>query len=122
MKRFTFLLAGLFCFFLSGAFANKTSVEIKAPAEVNAGTEVTITVNVLHSGNSKSHHTEWVSLIINGKEIQRWNYTKEVLPPDANFTLEYKIIASEDLKIEAEGNCNMHGSKGPQSFTVKVTQ
>jgi len=122
MKRFALIVSALFCFFVSGALANKTSVEVKAPAEIKVGTEVTITINVMHSGNSKGHHTDWVLLKINGKEVQRWSYTKEELPPDAVFTVEYKITATEDMNIEAQGNCNIHGSRGPQNTIIKTAR
>ena len=121
MKRITVSFLVLFCLFLTGAMANKTSVEIKAPAEVKAGTEVTITINVMHSANSKGHHTDWVYLKINGKEVKRWTYDKTSLPPDSNFTLEFKYVATENLTIEAQGHCNMHGSAGVKSAVIKST-
>lgn len=122
MKRFAVSFVALFCLFLTGTLANKTSVEVKAPTEVKAGTEVTIIINVMHSGNSKSHHTDWVYLKINGKEVKRWTYNKEFLPPDGNFTLEYKYVATEALKLEAEGHCNIHGTAGLESAVVKITK
>lgn len=110
--------------FISTAFssilANKTLTSTKAPETVKKGEEVTIIVNVNHSGNSKSHYTDWVSLKINGTEVERWEYDKKNLPSDENFIIEYKIIAEEDLVIETEGNCNLHGSKGIDRITVKV--
>jgi hypothetical protein len=51
--------------------ANKNQREIKAPAEIKKGTEVTLVINVFHKGNSKTHHTDWVFLKINGKEVKR---------------------------------------------------
>jgi desulfoferrodoxin (superoxide reductase-like protein) len=122
MKRFAVSFLALFCLFLTGVMANKTSVEIKVPAEVKAGTEVTIEINVTHSGNSKAHHTDWVYLKINGKEVQRWEYTKTKLPLTENFSIEYKIVADEALTIEAEGHCNIHGSAGLKSAVIKITQ
>jgi len=121
MKKLAISLIGLFCLFLSGALANKTSVEINAPAEVKKGTEITITVNVIHKGNSKSHHTEWVYLKINGKEVKRWTYTKDSLPSDENFTLEFKYMATEPLTIEVEGNCNIHGTAGLKTTVIKTS-
>jgi len=122
MKKAAILIVALFCLALSNAWANKTSVEVKAPAEVKAGTEVTITVNVMHKGNSKSHHTDWVSLTVNGKEVKRWEYGKETLPAAENFTVEFKVLAGEALTIEAEGHCNIHGSAGKKSTSIKITQ
>jgi desulfoferrodoxin (superoxide reductase-like protein) len=122
MKRIVVSFLVLFCLFLAGAQANKTSVEVKAPAEVKAGTEVTITVMVSHSSNSKSHHTDWVTLKINGKEVKRWEYNKESLPPDADFSLEFKYVATEPLTVEAQGHCNLHGSAGTKSAAIKINQ
>jgi len=119
MKKFIIVLA-VFCLSVTGALANKTTVEITAPDEVAAGTEINITITVSHNGNSKAHHTEWVTLKINGKEIQKWEYTKAELPPGNEFTLEYKLVASEPLIIEAQGNCNMHGSTGMKTRAVKT--
>ncbi|MCB2195800.1 MAG: class II SORL domain-containing protein [Bacteroidetes bacterium] len=104
----------------SGVFANKTSVTIVAPEKVKKGTEVTVKIEVKHIGNTKGHYTDWVSLKVNGEEVKRWEYSKDNLPDDQNFTLEYKIIANANLEIVAEGNCNKHGSKGEDKFTVSV--
>ncbi|MFO7370840.1 MAG: desulfoferrodoxin family protein [Bacteroidales bacterium] len=122
MKRFAISVLALFCFSLVGVLANKTTVEVKAPAEVKAGTEITITITVTHKGNSKAHHTDWVYLKINGKEVQRWNYAKDSLPLTENFSIEYTYIANETLNIEAQGNCSIHGSTGPKKATVNVTK
>lgn len=121
MKRVAVSFFALFCLFLTGALANKTSVEIKAPAEVKSGTEVTITINVIHNGNSKSHHTDWVFLKINGKEVKRWAYDKASLPPDGSFSVEFKYTPTEAMTIEAEGHCNIHGSTGLKNTVVKIT-
>jgi desulfoferrodoxin (superoxide reductase-like protein) len=122
MKKIALLVVMMFCLSLTSAWANKTRVEVKAPATIKAGTEVTITINVFHSANSKMHHTDWVYLKVNGKEVKRWEYNKESLPPDSNFTLEYKFIATEDMTLEAEGHCNLHGSAGVANASVKITQ
>lgn len=119
MKKLLTLFAAC-CLSMTVALANKTSVEIKAPSDVKAGTEITVTINVSHSSNSKSHHTDWVYLKINGKEVQRWSYTKSELPPGSEFTLEYKVVVNEPVTIEAEGHCNIHGSKGPATAEVKT--
>ncbi len=122
MKRIAMSVLALFCFSLAGLLANKTSVEVKAPAEVKAGTEITIIIEVTHKGNSKSHHTDWVFLRINGKEVQRWSYGKDSLPLTENFSIEYTYVVNEPLAIEAEGHCNIHGSTGLKTTTVKVTK
>jgi desulfoferrodoxin (superoxide reductase-like protein) len=122
MKKSVLLLLVLFCLSMTGAYANKTKVEIKSPSEVKAGTEVTITLSVIHKGNSKSHHTDWVYLKINGKEVKRWEYPKDALPPGETFTVEFKYVAGEELKLEAEGHCNIHGTAGPANAVLKTTK
>lgn len=124
MKRKNTLL-GIFTltallFISSGAFANKTSVTIVAPEKVKKGTEVTVKIEIDHIGNTKGHYTDWVWLKINGEEVKRWEYSKDNLPENQNFTLEYTIVADSDLEIIAEGNCNKHGSKGEDKYTILV--
>jgi desulfoferrodoxin (superoxide reductase-like protein) len=120
MKKLFFLISVLFFFSSAGSLANKTSVEIKAPAEVKKGTEVTIVINVFHKGNSQNHHTDWVFIKINGKEVKRWTFDKENLPSGGDFTLEFKYIITENVTIEAEGHCNIHGSAGIVSAKIKT--
>lgn len=122
MKKFAVTFLALFVVFIAGAWANKTTVTIKVPAEVKAGTEVTIVIDVVHKGNSKAHYTDWVYLKINGKEVQRWEYNKTKLPLTENFSIEYKVVANETLNIEAEGHCNIHGSTGKKTAVIKITQ
>ncbi len=101
-------------------FANKTSVDIRAPKEVNKGTEVTVTIEVLHNGNNIMHYTSWVYVKINGKEYKRWEYSSFNRPADEKFSLSFKIIVNEPLKIEAQGNCNIHGSHGKKTIEIDV--
>ncbi len=125
MKKLLFVFT-MMCLATFVALGNKTSVTVKAPEKAEKGTEITITINVMHSGNSRLHHTDWVYLKINGKEVKRWEYDKRNLPPDENFALEYKYVIpgeasdSDELIIEAEGNCNVHGSDGESKVTIKV--
>jgi desulfoferrodoxin (superoxide reductase-like protein) len=104
----------------SSLFANKTAVEIIAPKEVKKGTEITITLNVSHNGNNIMHYTNWVYVKINGKEYKRWEFSAFNRPEDERFSLSFKIIAEEPLKIEAQGNCNVHGSQGKETVTISV--
>ncbi len=101
-------------------FANKTAVTITAPEKAEKGTEITIKIEVTHMGNTSSHHTDWVWVKVNGEEIKKWEYTKNNLPENQNFTLEIKVIAETTMEISAEGHCNSHGSKGEEKVTVKV--
>ncbi len=117
----TIILALLVFFISSVAFANKTSVTISTSEQkVKKGTEVTITLNVQHKGNSSMHHTDWVTLTVNGKELKKWTYDKKNLPTVGNFTLTYKIVVDQTTKIQAQGNCNMHGSAGGATAAIIV--
>lgn len=119
-RSISLILFFLFSMSVSTMFANKTKTAVSAPETAEKGKEVTIVINVSHKGNSKSHHTDWVALTINGVEVKKWEFDKKSLPADENFTLEYKLIANEDLNIVVKGNCNLHGSTGENTFSVKT--
>lgn len=120
MKKILLLLPALILFTSMEALANKTSVEVKVPSECKKGTDITVVINVMHKGNSKMHHTDWVTLKVNGQEIKKWEYGKENLPPDGDFKLEYKLNVTDDTKVEAQGHCSIHGSAGPQTASIKA--
>jgi desulfoferrodoxin (superoxide reductase-like protein) len=115
-----FITAMIIMFSSAATFANKTSVTIDAPKTAKKGSEISITLNVNHMGNTSFHFTDWVVLKINSIEVKKWSYTSSSLPPSENFTLTFKFIVTEDLIIQAEGNCNMHGSAGWATANVKV--
>jgi desulfoferrodoxin (superoxide reductase-like protein) len=102
------------------AFADKTSVKIEAPDQAALNSDIKIILHVAHKGNNFLHHTNWVSLKINDKEVTRWEYSAFKRPDAGNFTLEYTVPVTGPLKITAEGNCNIHGSAGPAEKTVAV--
>ena len=79
-----------------------------------------IRVTVTHDGNSFLHHTEWLYVVVNGKEIARWKYTASERPEAETFTKEIKFTATDDLEIKAEASCNIHGSAGPATVKVSV--
>jgi len=115
------LFFSLFYFlFLGIAFANKSSVSLTAPESVPKGTEVTIRVNVTHSGNNMFHHTSWVYVKINGKEVARWDFSATKTPESEIFTREIKYTVDEPAQIEAEANCNIHGSAGITKAGISV--
>jgi desulfoferrodoxin (superoxide reductase-like protein) len=100
--------------------ADKTSVSINAPASAAPGSEITIRVTATHSANNFLHYTDWLSIMVNGKEIARWNYTRTLKPESNVFTREIKFVVNEPLELKAEGHCNMHGSKGPATANVAI--
>jgi desulfoferrodoxin (superoxide reductase-like protein) len=103
----------IFCISSSAAFANQSSVSLEAPNSVERGAEITIKVHVTHSANNYFHYTKWVSIKVDGETIARWNYGKHKYkrPKAKNFTREIKYIVTDDVIIEAEASCNIHGSK-----------
>jgi desulfoferrodoxin (superoxide reductase-like protein) len=101
------------------AWANKSETKIEAPESAAPGSEITIRVTVTHSANSFFHHTEWLWVQVNGKEIGRWEYSATHLPDGATFTKEIKYVVDGDLEIKGKASCNMHGSANEAA--VKVT-
>ena len=101
------------CISSGAAFANQSSVSLEAPNSVERGTEITIKAHVTHSANNFFHYTKWVSIKVNGEEIARWDYGKykHKRPEAKNFTREIKYIVTDDVIIQAEASCNIHGSK-----------
>ena len=98
------------------AFADKSSIAIDVPEKVAKGTVVTIKLTITHSGNNFMHYTNWVYVKANGKEIGRWNFSWNNKPENEIFTREVTYTVEEPVTIEAEANCNQHGSKG---ITIK---
>jgi desulfoferrodoxin (superoxide reductase-like protein) len=103
------------------AMANKTAVAISAPASAAPGSEITIQVTATHNANNFLHYTNWLYVMVNGKEIARWNYTRTNRPESSVFTREIKYTVTDSIEIKAEGHCNMHGSKGPATAKVSVS-
>ena len=101
------------CILSGAAFANQSSVLLEAPNAVERGSEITIKVHVTHNANNFFHYTKWVSIKVNGEEIARWDYGKykNKRPKAKNFTKEIKYIVADDIIIQAEASCNIHGSK-----------
>jgi desulfoferrodoxin (superoxide reductase-like protein) len=114
------LILAIFFFLPIALSANKTSVEVTVLDTVEKGETVKITINVSHRGNSSRHHTDFVYLKINGKEVKRWEYSKANLPEGNEFIVEYEFEAEKTFEIEAKGNCNLHGSSGTVKRTIIV--
>ena len=110
----------MFLFFPAPSSANKSSVTIEAPEKAEKGSEITIRVNVYHSGNNLFHYTDWVSVSVNGKEVKRWEFSSFKRPEEENFSREIQYRVNGPMEILAEANCNMHGSAGPKKKTVNV--
>jgi desulfoferrodoxin (superoxide reductase-like protein) len=113
-------LAFLTLLLFSQAIANKSAVSIQGPTEAPRGSEVIIRVTVTHNDNNPLHYTEWVYVMVNGKEVARWAYTAFSRPEAATFTKELTYKASDNMEIKAEASCNVHGSAGPAISRISV--
>ena len=113
------ILLVMIVFFYGGyVWANKSSTSIEVPESIPKGSEITIRVTVTHNANNFLHYTKWLQIMINGKEVSRWDYTMGNRPEGATFTKEIKYEVDGDIEIKAEASCNIHGSAG--SATTKV--
>lgn len=102
--------------------ANKSAVSIEATATAKAAEEVTIIVNVSHRSNSSLHHTKRLKVLANSKEIARWDFSSSSRPEAENFSREIKLKIEAETEIVAEATCNLHGSAGPASVRIKITE
>jgi desulfoferrodoxin (superoxide reductase-like protein) len=120
LGKILFCLTALFLLTTGAALADKAAVTIIAPEAAAKGTEVTIKLNVTHHGNNMLHHTKWVYIKINGKEIARWDFSATKTPESEYFTKEVKFTVNEPAQIEAEAYCNIHGSAGIIKASVGI--
>ena len=123
MKRMTMNLSLIFLamgvlFHGQDVWANKSATSIEVPENIIKGSEITIRVTVTHNANNFLHYTKWLQIMINGKEISRWDYTMSNRPEGATFTKEIKYKVEGDIEIKAEASCNLHGSAGPTTTKV----
>mgnify|MGYP006296138231 CR=1 FL=1 len=100
--------------------ADKSSVEVDAPDSAKKGDVITIVVKVIHDGNNFLHHTDWVYVRVNGEQIAKWEYSWNDLPENEIFVREVTYPVNGPVNIEVKANCNLHGSKGAVTKTVKV--
>jgi len=112
------IMAAVLLLAAGSAEANKSSVAIDTPVLAGTGGKVVLKITVSHSGNNFMHHTDWVRVRADGKEIARWDFSWRNLPENAIFTREVTLDVSAPLAIEAEADCNLHGSKGPAKITL----
>jgi desulfoferrodoxin (superoxide reductase-like protein) len=117
---FGILMLATLLFHVNVALANKAEASIEGLTHAAKGSEVTLRITVIHNANTASHHTEWLKVMVNQKEVARWDYTKDNLPERAVFTKEIRIKVTEDTEIVAVASCNNHGSKGPAKYKIVV--
>jgi desulfoferrodoxin (superoxide reductase-like protein) len=106
------LLAGAFILGAGSAEANKSSVVIEQPVKVNENGTAVLKCTVTHNGNNFLHHTQWLRVNADGREIARWDFSWKNKPESAVFTREVTVDAAAPVAIEAEASCNIHGSAG----------
>jgi desulfoferrodoxin (superoxide reductase-like protein) len=102
------------------ASANIPTETIEAPQSAVNGSEITIRVTVVHNADNIFHHVDWFSIMVNGKEVGRWEYSWGKLPPDTTFAKEIKYTVNGPLAIKAQAHCNIHGSKAPVVLNVTL--
>ncbi len=120
-KKIVIFFVWLICIFLAGsAQANKSAVKIEAPESVSQDSEVTIKVTVTHKGNSAFHYTKLLRVLVNKEEIARWDFSSSDRPESEVFSREVRVKANARMEIMAEASCNIHGSAGPATVTIKV--
>jgi desulfoferrodoxin (superoxide reductase-like protein) len=115
---FICFMAGMFVLAAGPAQANKSSVAIEQTAQTGTDGKAVLKCTVTHSGNNFLHHTEWLRVSADGKEIARWEFSWRNKPENETFTREVCVDAAAPVLIEAEASCNLHGSKGPAKITV----
>lgn len=120
-KYFLMFLSLIFTLIITAnVYANKASVAIDAPDSAVKGTEITIKLTITHSGNNFFHYTNWVYVKAGGKEIARWDFTRSNRPENEVFTRELKLTIDGPAVIEAQANCNVHGSAGIMTKNISV--
>jgi desulfoferrodoxin (superoxide reductase-like protein) len=121
MKRTTLLLTALLVAawaLPASSLADKSSVTIEAPATAAMGAEVPVKILVKHKGNSFMHYTNRVELQVNGRTVERWEYSATNRPEDETFSREVLLKVDGPLEIVGQASCNIHGSAGPSSVQV----
>ncbi|HSV98154.1 MAG TPA: desulfoferrodoxin family protein [Spirochaetota bacterium] len=101
-------------------FADRTAVAIEAPDTAKKGQSVVIRVNVTHKGNNFIHHTNWVYVKAEGKEIARWEFSSGKLPEGEVFSRDISLMVTAPVEVTAEGNCTIHGSRGVVTKKIAV--
>jgi desulfoferrodoxin (superoxide reductase-like protein) len=108
--------------FSTSAFADKASVTIIVPESVKKGTEVTIKIKVIHSGNNFIHHVDWAQISVDGKEVKRWDYSWTNKPESGTFEREFKYVVTAPIEVSSQADCNMHGNNGVVKAKINVTE
>ncbi len=118
--KLAFFVAAALAISAAPAFADKTGVAIEAPDTVQKGQTVVIRVTFSHKGNNFMHHTNWVYVKADAKEVARWEFSPWKLPESEVFSRDVRLTVTAPLEITAEANCNIHGSRGAVTKKIDV--
>ncbi len=124
MRRAAFVLPLLAGVFLAAgvSHANKSGVGIEVPEKASKGSEITVKLHVTHHGNSFLHYTEWLKVEVNGRPVEKWEFSATNRPESEEFTRTFTVTVEGPLEIVSEASCNIHGSKGPARANVAITE
>ncbi len=122
MRKKAVLIIGAMVMVLSSMplYANRASVTIDVPESAAKGAQITIKITVTHSGNNFLHHVDWAYINVNGKQIAKWEYSWRNRPESEVFSREVSYAVDGPSAVEAEANCNIHGSVGKAQKSVSV--
>jgi len=59
-------------------------------------------------------------VFVNGEEIKRFEFSAKKRPENGNFERVVTLIVDGETRIEAEANCNLHGSEGKAEIVIKT--
>ena len=117
-KMFLLIVSALFFLGTGSALANKSAVRMEAPVHAAQGEKIKIKLFITHSANNFFHHTKKVSLIINGREVTRWEFSPFNLPEAAEFSRTFEYVMTGPITLESAAFCNIHGSANTAKATV----
>lgn len=102
------------------AIAEKAGASIQGPSNAKKGEEIKLRITFTHNSNSPSHFVEWAKVLVDGKEVARWDFSPSRLPEGPQFVRELKIPVQSNIRVTAQANCNKHGSKGAAVLEVQA--
>ena len=101
-------------------YANASAVEITVPEHAQKGSTITIRLKVIHNADNIFHFTDWAWIMVDGKEIARWDFTWNHRPEDKIFYRDVTYTVKGPVVVSAKANCNLHGSAGERSAAIQV--
>lgn len=102
--------------------ADEAAIKMKVPTAVAAGSVITVKLEITHDGNNFIHHVDEVTVTAGEEEIKRWEFGMFDKPESENFVLEFEYTVDREIELTARANCNLHGSKGPQSLKITINK